>query len=54
MGSLRGPAGRDAETMKAVTVISGLTPGQTYYFRFRALTRKGMRDWSQIVSLLVY
>jgi hypothetical protein len=41
------------ETMKHVTVISGLTPGQTYYFRFRALTRHGMRDWSQIVSLIV-
>jgi hypothetical protein len=41
------------ETMKHVTVISGLTPGQTYYFRFRALTRKGMRDWSQVVSLIV-
>ncbi len=41
------------ETMKHVTVISGLTPGQTYYFRFRALTRKGMRDWSQVVQLIV-
>jgi hypothetical protein len=41
------------ETMKHVTVISGLTPGQTYYFRFRALTRRGMRDWSQIVSIIV-
>jgi hypothetical protein len=39
--------------MRTVTVISGLTPGQTYYFRFRALTRKGMRDWSQVVSLIV-
>ena len=42
------------ETMKHVTVISGLTPGQTYYFRFRALTRKGMRDWSQVVSVIVH
>ena len=41
------------ETMKHVTVIAGLTPGQTYSFRFRALTRKGMRDWSQVVSLIV-
>jgi hypothetical protein len=42
------------ETMKHVTIITGLTPGQTYYFRFRALTRKGMRDWSQIVSLIAH
>jgi hypothetical protein len=42
------------ETMKHVTVISGLTSGQTYYFRFRALTRKGMRDWSPAITLLVY
>ena len=41
------------ETMQHTTVISGLTPGQTYYFRFRALTRKGMRDWSQIVQTIV-
>jgi hypothetical protein len=39
--------------MKHVTVISGLTPGQTYYFRFRALTRLGMRDWSQVITLIV-
>ena len=42
------------ETMKHITVISGLTSGQTYYFRFRALTRLGMRDWSPAITLLVY
>jgi hypothetical protein len=42
------------ETKKASTAITGLTPATTYYFRFRALTRKGMSDWSQIVSLLVH
>jgi hypothetical protein len=41
-------------TMKASTVISGLTPAQTYYFRFRSLTRTGPRDYSQSVSLLVH
>jgi hypothetical protein len=41
------------EQMQAKVVIAGLTPGQTYYFRFRALTRKGMGDPSQIVSLIV-
>jgi hypothetical protein len=42
------------ETLKHVTVISGLTSATVYYFRFRALTRKGMLDWSQVVSLLVH
>ncbi len=41
------------ETMKAKLLLTGLTPGQTYYFRFRALTSKGPVDYSQIVSLLV-
>ena len=41
------------ETMKAKLLLTGLTPGQTYYFRFRALTRQGPVDYSQIVSLLV-
>ena len=42
------------ETKKASTTITGLTPATTYYFRFRALTRKGMSDWSQTVTLLVH
>ncbi len=42
------------ETMKHITVIQGLTAGQTYYFRFRSLTRKGAQNWSQVVSLLVH
>jgi hypothetical protein len=42
------------ETKKASTTVTGLTPATTYYFRFRALTRKGMLDWSQIVSLPVH
>ena len=42
------------ETKKASTTITGLTPATTHYFRFRALTRKGMTDWSQDVSLLVH
>ncbi len=41
------------DTMKASTVITGLTSAKVYYFRFRAMTRKGDRDWSQVVSLLV-
>jgi hypothetical protein len=42
------------ETRKASTTVTGLTPATTYYFRFRALTRKGMSDWSQFVSLLAH
>jgi hypothetical protein len=41
------------ETMKASAVISGLIPLTTYYFRFRAATRKGPIDYSQVVSLIV-
>jgi hypothetical protein len=42
------------ETMLTRTEVSGLTPGQTYYFRFRAFTRAGWQDYSQVVSLLVH
>lgn len=40
------------ETMKASTAISGLIPGQTYYFRFHAKTRKGLGDYSDVVKLM--
>ena len=42
------------ETMLTRTEVSGLTLGQTYYFRFRAFTRAGWQDYSQVVSLLVH
>jgi hypothetical protein len=42
------------ETMTAKTLVTGLTPATVYHFRFRAISRKGRRDWSQIVSLLVH
>lgn len=42
------------ETKYATTTISGLTPGQVYYFRFRALTPKGKGNYSQVVNLLVH
>lgn len=41
------------ETLQASTIVSGLTVAQTYRFRFRALTRTGMGDYSQAVSLMV-
>jgi hypothetical protein len=33
--------------------VVGLTVGQSYSFRFRALTRAGMTDLSQIVTHVV-
>ena len=38
------------DTSAANAFISTLTPGQTYYFRFRVRTRKGMGDYSQVLS----
>jgi len=45
---------RATETLQAKVTLTGLTSAQTYYFRFRALTRAGQRDYSQVVSLLVH
>jgi hypothetical protein len=41
------------DTMKASTMVPGLTAGQAYSFRFRALTRAGTSDFSQVVLHLV-
>jgi hypothetical protein len=41
------------ETSGANTSVAGLTPGKTYYFRFRAHTRKGMTEYSSTVGLIV-
>jgi hypothetical protein len=40
-------------TMQARTLVAGLEPGKTYWFRHRILTRKGQGDWSGAISLLV-
>lgn len=42
------------ETTIGKTTVAGLTPGQVYYFRFRALTKKGKSDYSQVVSLIMH
>jgi len=42
-----------ADTDKANTVIAGLTPGQTYYFRHASMRKNLRTDWSQVVSLIV-
>jgi hypothetical protein len=43
-----------AETRNAKALVTGLTPGVTTYFRFRALTHAGRTDYSQVVSLMVH
>jgi hypothetical protein len=41
------------QVFKAKTVVSGLTVGTTYYFRFQAQTPKGLHNWSDAVSFFV-
>jgi hypothetical protein len=41
------------QAMRAMVSVAGLTAGQTYYFRYYTITRKGTSDLSQIFSLLV-
>ena len=41
------------ETMRASTKVDGLPWAKLSYFRFRALTRAGKGEYSQVVSLLV-
>jgi hypothetical protein len=40
-------------TMEASQDVSGLVPGTLYFFRYRSLTKAGVGDWSQVVSLCV-
>jgi len=40
-------------TLETKTGVSGLTAGTVYSFRVQALTRKGLQNWSQTVTLLV-
>jgi len=40
-------------TLEAKTGVTGLAAGTTYYFRVQPLTREGLQNTSQIVSLLV-
>ena len=39
-------------TRIAQTSFANLTPGTLYYFRFQALTKACLSDWSQIVSFM--
>jgi hypothetical protein len=40
-------------TLQAKTVITGLTSGTAYYFRFRGVTKAGEGAFSQVVQILV-
>lgn len=40
-------------TLQANTTIAGLNPGETAYFRVRAVTRYGEAEWSQNISIFV-
>jgi hypothetical protein len=39
--------------MQANTTVPNLTPGATYFFRYRILLRKGAGDWSEAISIVV-
>ena len=40
-------------TVQANQQVYGLVPGKVYFFRYRSLTKAGVGDWSQVVSLRV-
>ena len=40
------------DTIQAKTKVSGLTPGQIYYFKQRAITKAGQGSWSQIFVIV--
>jgi hypothetical protein len=40
-------------TLQSETRLAGLQPGTTYWFRYRAVTKAGVGDWSQVVATMV-
>ena len=40
-------------TVRADVKLYGLVRGTVYFFRYRTVTKEGVSDWSQVVSLLV-
>jgi hypothetical protein len=40
-------------TVRADAKLSGLERAAVYFFRYRKVTREGVSDWSQVISLLV-
>ncbi len=41
------------ESTRSRITITGLTPGQTYAFRYRTFNHKGMSDFSQFITFIV-
>ena len=41
-------------TMQGKTTATGFTPGTTVYFRHRTLTKSGLSDWSQPISVMAH
>ena len=39
-------------SVRPSTTIAGLTPGTTYAFQVRALTKNGYTDWSDSVTII--
>jgi hypothetical protein len=40
-------------TLQAKTTIESLTPGTTYSFRYRPVTKAGEGDWSGVTTLVM-
>jgi hypothetical protein len=40
-------------TMRAYTIVTGLTPGSRVFFRYRTVTTKVESDWSDALSIIV-
>jgi hypothetical protein len=40
-------------TVRADAEVSGLAPGTRYFFRVRSVTKEGVGNWSQVLSLIV-
>ena len=40
-------------TVRADVKLHGLARGAVYFFRYRTVTKEGVSDWSEVVSLLV-
>lgn len=40
------------QTLRSDTRVAGLQPGTTYWFRYRAVTKGGVGDWSQVVTMM--
>jgi len=40
-------------TLQAKTTVTGLSPGASVSFRYRAVTRVGQEDWAQAIAMIV-